>query len=187
LTAGAEAARIALDGPVAQERAEMKPVAQPRHPSQASVSPTRAADPATPTPHSANTFSVTAPCRYATDTWVQGSQYAAAAYLVVSKVSGGLWYTVTGSAFNDTAYYGQHLSLTFSAASAVPRPAAGPGASGPRDGLRDRIEDRGDSLWVCLSSISGPLANLAEAVPYFDARFGGMAIEAVASVRKAPG
>jgi hypothetical protein len=127
----------------------------------------------------AQTFAVTVPCRYATDTWVQGAHYSAAAYLVVSKVTGGLWYTVTGSGFNDTAYYGRQLSLTFSAASAVPRPDDGPGDA--------RVQDRGDALWICLSSLSGPLARLGEAVPYFDARFGGMAIEAVASVRKAPG
>lgn len=126
----------------------------------------------------AQTSTVTVNGHYATDTWVQGSSYSAAAYVVVPKVAGGLWYTVTGSGFNDTAYYGQRLSLTFSVAGAVPRPG---------DGHDDtRVQDRGDTLWVCLSSISGPLVNLGEAVPYFDARFGSMAIEAVVSVRKAP-
>jgi hypothetical protein len=152
-----------------------------------SANPRDRHDPAAPEPLGASTFSVTVLCRYATDTWVQGAHYSAAAYLVVSKVDGGLWYTVTGSGFNDTAYYGQHLSLTFSAAGAVPRPENAPGAAFTQDRTQDRVQDRGDSLWVCLSSISGPLARLGEAVPYFDARFGGMAIEAVASVRKAPG
>jgi len=150
--------------------------------SRSQVSPARPADAGAPEPNGASTFSVTVPCRYATESQAQGAGYSAAAYLVVSKVTGGLWYTVTGCGFNDTAYYGQRLSLTFSAAGAVPRPADGLGASGGQD----RVQDRGDSLWVCLSSISGPLARLGEAVPYFDARFGGMAIEAVASVRKAP-
>lgn len=121
---------------------------------------------------------VTVACHYATDTWVHGSTYSAAAYVVVPKVAGGLWYTVTGSGFNDTAYYGQRLSLTFSAAGAVPRPERGHGDT--------RVQDRGDSLWVCLSSISGPLATRGEAAPYFDARFSGMAIQAVVSVHKAP-
>ncbi len=156
----------------------MKPTTQ--------ASQARPADHATPEPYGASTFSVTVPCRYATDTWVQGANYSAAAYLVVSKVAGGLWYTVTGSGFNDTAYYGQQLSLTFSAAGAVPRPADGSGAAFTQDHAPDRVQDRGDSLWVCLSSISGPLAKLGEAVPYFDARFGSMAIQAVVSVRKAP-
>ena len=158
--------------------------------SRSQVSPARPADAGAPEPNGASTFSVTVPCRYATESQVQGAGYSAAAYLVVSKVAGGLWYTVSGSGFDDTAYYGQHLSLTFSAAGAVPRPGDGPGASGAQDRTQgrapDRVQDRGDTLWVCLSSISGPLARRAEALPYFDARFGGMAIEAVASVRKAP-
>ncbi len=158
----------------------MKPTPQAPRASQAPpADPHDLHDPIPPEPHGANTYSVTVPCRYATDTWVNGAHYSAAAYLVVCKVAGGLWYTVSGCAFNDTAYYGQQLSLTFSAASAVPRPASGPGEA--------RVQDRGDTLWVCLSSISGPLARLDEALPCFDARFGGMAIEAVASVRKTPG
>lgn len=125
----------------------------------------------------AQTINVTVAGHYATDTWVQGATYSAAAYVVVPKVAGGLWYTVTGSGFNDPAYYGEWLSLSFSAGGAVPRPDQGHGDT--------RVQDRGDTLWVCLSSISGPVANRGEAAPYFDARFGGMAIQAVVSVYKA--
>jgi hypothetical protein len=126
----------------------------------------------------AQTSSVTVDGRYVTDSWVQGSTYSAAAYVVVPKVEGGLWYTVTGSGFNDTAYYGQRLSLTFSAARAAPRADHGHGDT--------RVQDRGDTLWVCLSRIRGPVANQDEAAPYFDARFGGMAIQVVVSVHKTP-
>lgn len=121
---------------------------------------------------------VTVAGHYATESSVQGSTYSAAAYAVVPKVAGGLWYTVTGSGFNDTAYYGQGLSLTFSAAGAVPRPDQERGDT--------QVQDRGETLWVCLSRISGPASNRGEALPYFDARFGGMAIQAVVSVHKAP-
>jgi hypothetical protein len=125
------------------------------------------------------TFSVSVAGRFAIDTWVHGATYSAVAYAVVPKVEGGLWYTVTGTGFNDTAYYGQTLSITFSAAGAVPRPA---------DGHADtRLQDRGDTLWACLSSISGPLADLTLAEPYFTARFAGLRVTARVSVRAASG
>jgi hypothetical protein len=115
----------------------------------------------------------------ATDTWMQGQSYSAVAYVVVPKVVGGTHYAVTGTGFNDPAYYGRRLALSFSPVGAIPRPADGYGDT--------RVQDRGDSLWVCLSSIGGPIARLAEAAPYFDARFGGMQVKAVVSVGPAPG
>ncbi len=122
--------------------------------------------------------SVTVAGRYATDTWRQGQSYSAVAYVVVPKVAGGVRYAVTGTGFNDTAYYGKLLSLAFSPVGAIARPADGYGDT--------RVQDRGDSLWVCLSSISGPVASLGEAVPYFDARFGGMRVQAVVSLLTPP-
>jgi hypothetical protein len=126
----------------------------------------------------ARTFTVTVQGRYATDTWVHGSSCSAVAYAVVPKVPGGLWYTVTGTGFNDAAYYGRQLTLTFSAAGAIARPADGHGDT--------RVQDRGDTLWACLSSISGPMADIGDAVPSFDVRFAGMTIKAVVSVRMPP-
>ncbi len=121
---------------------------------------------------------VTVDGHYATDTWAQDQSYSAVAYVVVPKVAGGVRYAVTGSGFDDTAYYGKLLSLSFSPVGAIPRPADGYGDT--------RVQDRGTSLWVCLSSISGPISCMAEAVPYFDARFGGMRVKAVVSLRAPP-
>ena len=137
----------------------MKPAAQ-----------TAAADPAT--------HMVTVEGHYAIDTWARGQSYSAVAYVVVPKVAGGVRYSVTATGFNDTAYYGTLLSLSFSPDGAITRPADGYGDT--------RVQDRGDTLWVCLSSISGPISSMHEARPYFDARFGGMRVEAVVSVNKAP-
>lgn len=127
----------------------------------------------------AGQHTVTVEGHCATDTWTQGQSYSAVAYVVVPKVAGGTLYAVTGTGFNDTAYYGQRLSLSFSPVGAITRPADGYGDT--------RVQDRGDSLWVCLSSISGPIASQAEAAPYFDARFGGMRVEAVVSLGTPPG
>jgi hypothetical protein len=160
LTAAAQAACIAAHrGQHAQEPNPMKPAA-----------------PSAATDRAAHT--VTVEGHYAIDTWSQGQSYSAVAYVVVPKVAGGIRYIVTGTGFNDTAYYGKLLSLSFSPAGAIARPADGYGDT--------RVQDRGVTLWVCLSSISGPISSLAEAVPYFDARFGGMRVQAVVSVNKTP-
>ena len=116
---------------------------------------------------------------FAVDTWVRGATYSAVAYAVVPKVAGARWYTVSGSGFHDPAYYGRSLSLTFSAMGAIARPADGHGDT--------RVQDRGDTLWACLSSISGPIADIHLAAPYFEARFRGVQIRAMVSVSPAPG
>ena len=130
-------------------------------------------------PQASPQHTVTVEGHCATDTWTQGQSYSAVAYVVVPKVAGGTRYAVTGTGFNDTAYYGRVLSLSFSPVGAIPRPADGYGDT--------RVQDRGNALWVCLSSISGPLASLAEARAYFHARFGGMQVQAVVTVHTPPG
>ncbi|KNZ32822.1 MAG: hypothetical protein AD742_08885 [Methylibium sp. NZG] len=135
------------------------------------------------------TVTLTVAGRYATETQVTGMRYTAAAYAVLPHVAGGVWYTVIGTGFHDKAYYGQHVSLTFAAARAVARLHDGLDDHHSRQGhLGDsaRVQDRGDAFWVCLSRVSGPLAELDDAVAGFEARFGGMAIEAQVSVRATP-
>jgi hypothetical protein len=129
-------------------------------------------------PFKSDPHTVTVQGRFATDTWAHGQSCSAVAYVVVPKVPGGTHYSVTATGFNDTAYYGESLSLSFSPTGAIARPADGYGDT--------RVQDRGDSLWVCLSSISGPISSMHEAQPCFDARFGGMQVRVVVSVNKAP-
>ena len=133
----------------------------------------------TPSPHQNRPAAVTVRGDWVTDTWTQGQRYSAVAYVVLPKVAGGTRYTVIGTGFNDAAYYGMQLSLSFTPVGAITRPA---------DGYGDmRVQDRGDSWWVCLSSISGPVGGLADAAPYFEARFGGMQVSAVVSLGAPPG
>lgn len=162
----------------------MKPATKTSPAANTTASPTGPALPVAvaaarpPVPRGTRTYTVTVQGRYDTDTWLHGSSSSVVAYAVVPKVRGGLWYTVTGTGFNDAAYYGHELTLTFSAAGAIARPADGHGDT--------RVQDRGDTLWACLSSISGPIADIGDAVPGFDARFAGITIKALVSVRLPP-